>query len=133
MKLKNLILLKFVTLLITFFCSVYLLGNITDTYKTIEANHKILLEQKKTYEEIIRDPQAKQELLKIIKVSDVFLDYNIENEGFSFNTNIWILLIFWIVASYIFTILNSKIEKLKGEENLFEKNTFYKKIPNKSH
>lgn len=124
MKLKTLILLKFVTLLITYFSLVYLFGKATDSYKNIEEQNKILFQQKKIYEEIIQDPQAKQELLKVIRVNDNALDSKTENERYSFNTNIWILLIFWVVATQIFNSLNSKIDKLKCEQNDSEKNTF---------
>lgn len=128
MSLKTLIYLKFVITVISFFCLAYLAGNVTESYKKIEEQNKILLDQKKYYEQILKfdekNTAEKKVLYDIVKATDSNLKFDTESNGFSLTTNVWILLGSFVIMSNVFTYINSKIEKLKSEEPETEKDNF---------
>ena len=107
-----------------FFCLTYLVGNVTDSYKKLENQNRILLEQKELYEEILelgqKNEESKNVLYNIIKAKDSF-ELSSRKNNLSVNTNIWILIGSLIIMYNIFNFLNNKIEKFKSEESDSEK------------
>ncbi len=124
MNLKTLISIKFIFSSVTFFCSLYLVGNLTDSYKKLENQNRILLKQKEQYEEIIKLEQknvnVNSTLYDKIKAENSIL-LKSEKSNLSIQTNIWILIGFLIIIFNVFSFLNTKIEKLKSEETELEK------------
>lgn len=124
MNLKTLISIKFIFSSVTFFCSLYLVGNLTDSYKKLENQNRILLKQKEQYEEIIKLEQknvnVNSTLYNKIKAENSIL-LKSEKSNLSIQTNIWILIGFLIIIFNVFSFLNTKIEKLKSEETELEK------------
>lgn len=128
MSLKTLISIKFVITIVSFFCVVYLGRNVTESYKSLEEQNKILFDQKKYYEQILKfeekNTEEKKVLYDIVKANDSKLKSDTESNGFSITTNVWILVSSFIIISNVFTYINSKIEKLKSEESETEKENF---------
>lgn len=129
MNLKTLISLKFVLYVISFFGMSYFGGNITGSCKNLESQNKILLDQKKYYEEILKldnsNSKGKEALHRIIEITDSQLKLEKKNNnGLSLTTNIWILVGSVLLISNLFTYINAKIDKLKSEETAAESENF---------
>ncbi|MDO8317471.1 MAG: hypothetical protein Q7T12_08110 [Flavobacterium sp.] len=124
MNLKTLISIKFIISIFAIFCLNYLVGKVTDSYKNLENQNRILLEQKELYEEILKLEQKNEEsknvLYNIIKAKDS-IELNSKKNSLSLNTNIWILIGSLFIMYNIFNFLNNKIEKFKNEESDSEK------------
>lgn len=124
MSLKTLISIKFLFAIITFFILIFLIENVTDSYKKLEKNNKTLLEQKKIYEQILKlekeGVKETEKLYKIIEINNSSIEAN-TNNGLSIGTNIWILIIGFFILNKSFDYLNKKIETLKNDESEKEK------------
>jgi len=127
MSLKTLISIKFLFAIITFFILIFLIENVTDSYKKLEKNNKTLLEQKKIYEQILKlekeGVKETEKLYKIIEINNSSIEAN-TNNGLSIGTNIWILIIGFFILNKSFDYLNKKIETLKNDESESEKEKF---------
>lgn len=128
MNLKSLISVKFVITIISFFCLIYIIGNITESYRNIEEQNKILLDQKKIYEQILKfekiNSEEKKKLYDIVIATNSKLRLENKTNELSITTNIWIMLGLFLILSNVFTYINSRIEKLKSKESETEKEDF---------
>ena len=127
MSLKTLISIKFLFAIITFFILIFLIENVTDSYKKLEKNNKTLLEQKKIYEQILKlekeGVKETEKLYKIIEINNSSIESN-SNNGLGIEANIWILIIAFFILNKSFDYLNKKIETLKNDESESEKEKF---------
>ncbi|NMH25985.1 hypothetical protein [Flavobacterium solisilvae] len=128
MNLKSLISVKFVITIISFFCLIYIIGNITESYRNIEEQNKILLDQKKIYEQILKfekiNSEEKKKLYDIVIATNSKLRLENKTNELSITTNIWIMLGLFLILSNVFTYINSRIDKLKSKESETEKEDF---------
>lgn len=128
MNLKSLISVKFVITIISFFCLIYIIGNITESYRNLEEQNKILLDQKKIYEQILKfekiNSEEKKKLYDIVIATNSKLRLENKTNELSITTNIWIMLGLFLILANVFTYINSRIEKLKSKESETEKEDF---------
>jgi hypothetical protein len=120
MNLKTLFLVKIIFKIVAFITIIFLIENISDSYKKLEETNRTLLEQKKIYEQILKleneNIEVDENLYKIIEQNNLSLESDSKNVGFGIKVNIWILVIVLFILSKSFDYLNSKIEKLENEK-----------------
>ena len=132
MNLKTLFLVKIIFKIVAFITIIFLIENISDSYKKLEETNRTLLEQKKIYEQILKleneNIEVDENLYKIIEQNNLSLESDSKNVGLGIKVNIWILVIALFILSKSFDYLNSKIEKLENEEIETENKTYNKSI-----
>lgn len=125
MNLKTLFLVKIIFKIVAFITIIFLIENISDSYKKLEETNRTLLEQKKIYEQILKleneNIEVDENLYKIIEKNNLSLESDSKDVGLGIKVNIWILVIALFILSKSFDYLNSKIEKLENEEIETEK------------
>ena len=128
MNLKNLITIKFVITILAIITLVYFGGNINDSYSKLEKQNKILIDQKKLYEEILKldvqNVEDKKKIYEIIKKGDLESESKFKLNKYNIETNIWIFIAILLIIFNLFNLINSKIEKLKNEEKESEREKF---------
>ncbi|WP_207431756.1 hypothetical protein [Sabulibacter ruber] len=99
---------------------IYLTGNLVDSYRSLERENKILLEQKEAYERIIRlektDSLEKESLFKILNITDSSLEDITNKKELGMETHLWIWILSIFLLFNISKYISRHIEKLTEAE-----------------
>ena len=128
MSLKTLIIIKFFVYIISISYYIYLTNNLFSYYDDIEKKNIVLLEEKLSYEHILKiDPkniEDRKNAYEDIKKLDLSLKPNNEIKTLSINECINLMLLYFIITYNIFSYLDKKIEIKKAEEPESERKNF---------
>lgn len=125
MSLKKYLSIKFIVYNLFLLMTVYVTTFISSESRNLKEKNKILLRQKENYERILQLPDENKNGKKLfydsIKMDDSLLEDKSSSSDISTSVLLNVLIILIGIGLYSINYLDIKIDKLKREENDFER------------
>lgn len=125
MSLKKYLSIKFIVYILFLLMTVYVTTFISSESRNLKEKNKILLRQKENYERILQLPDENKNGKKLfydsIKMDDSLLEDKSSSSDISTSVLLNVLIILIGIGLYFLNYLDRKIDKLKREENDFER------------
>lgn len=125
MSLKKYLSIKFIVYNLFLLMTVYVTTFISSESRNLKEKNKILLRQKENYERILQFPDENKNGKKLfydsIKMDDSLLEDKSSSSDISTSVLLNVLIILIGIGLYSLNYLDRKIDKLKREENDFER------------